>query len=122
MKYIITESQHQKLKNYENDLAEVIQDYIDFTLDKIRDDSEEWGMGEMDELHEVQSVDKIVVNRVVKVSKIKVYVDIYKNSNRYDFDNLRAEIQYRLENWIPNIEIYIEEIIDERTFGPGIDW
>ena len=36
MKYIITESQHQKLKNYENDLTEVIQDYVDFTLDKIR--------------------------------------------------------------------------------------
>lgn len=122
MKYIITESQHQKLKNYENDLTEVIQDYVDFTLDKIRDESEEWGMGEMDAIHEVSSVDKIVVDRVVAVSKFKVYIKIYKNSKREDFDNLRAEIQYRLEDWFPNIELYIDDIIDDRKFGPGIDW
>ena len=122
MKYIITESQHQKLKNYEKDLTEVIQFYVDFTLDKIRDDSEEWGLGEMDEIDEVNSVNKIVVDRVVPISKIKVYIDIYKNSKREDFDNLRAEIQYRLEDWFPNIELYIDNIIDERTFGPGIDW
>jgi hypothetical protein len=115
MKYIISETQVKSLHN-------VIQGMINSTLDTIKEESDEWGMGEMDELDEVSSVEKIVVNRVVKVSKIKVYVDIYKNSNRYDFDNLRAEIQYRLEDWIPNIEIYIENIIDDREFGPGIDW
>lgn len=115
MKFIITESQAKSLHN-------VIQGMINSTLDIIREESEEWGMGEMDELDEVSSVDKIVVDRVVKISKIKVYINIYKNSKREDFDNLRAEIQYRLEDWLPNIELYIENIIDDREFGPGIDW
>ena len=100
----------------------IIQDLINSELESIQIESEDWGMGEMDEIDEVQSVDKIVVDRVVTINKIKVYVNIYKNSNRYDFDNLRAEIQYRLERWFPNIELYIEDIIDDRKFGPGIDW
>jgi hypothetical protein len=100
----------------------MIQGLINSTLDTIIKESDEWGMGEMDELDEVSSVDKIVVDRVVKISKIKVYINIYKNSKREDFDNLRAEIQYRLEDWMPNIELYIENIIDDRKFGPGIDW
>ncbi len=103
-------------------MDKIIQDLINSELESIQIESEDWGMGEMDEIDEVQSVDKIVVDRVVTINKIKVYVNIYKNSNRYDFDNLRAEIQYRLERWLPNIELYIEDIIDDRKFGPGIDW
>ena len=115
MKYIISESQ---VKSFQDR----IQELIDSTLYTLREESEEWGMGEMDELHELNSVDKIVVDRVVKISKIKVYINIYINTKRFDFDNLRAEIQYRLEDWLPNIELYINEIIDDRKFGFGIDW
>jgi len=115
MRFIITESQKKQID-------EIIQDLINSELESIQIESEDWGMGEMDEIDEVQSVDRIVVDRVVTINKIKVYVNIYKNSNRYDFDNLRAEIQYRLERWFPNIELYIEDIIDDREFGPGIDW
>ena len=115
MKYIVTESQVKSLQPR-------IQKLIDSELDSIRTDSEDWGMDEMDAIHEVQSVEKIVVDRVVTISKIKVYVNIYRNSNRNDFDNLRNEIQYKLEDWFPNIELYIEDIIDDRKFGPGIDW
>ena len=115
MRYIISESQSNKL-------VSGIQKKIDSVMNDILEESEEWGMGEMDELDEVNSINKIVVDRVVPSSKIKVYIDIYKNSKREDFDNLRAEIQYRLEDWYPNIELYIDNIIDERTFGPGIDW
>jgi hypothetical protein len=115
MRFIITESQKKQID-------EIIQDLINSELESIQIESEDWGMGEMDEIHEVQSVDKIVVDRVVTINKIKVYVNIHKNSNRYDFDNLRAEIQYRLERWFPKIELYVEDIIDDRKFGPGIDW
>lgn len=115
MRFIITESQKKQIDK-------IIQELINSELESIQIESEDWGMGEMDEIDEVQSVDKIVVDRVVTINKIKVYVNIYKNSNRYDFDNLRAEIQYRLERWLPNIELYIEDIIDDRKFGPGIDW
>lgn len=122
MKYIITESQHQKLKNYENDLTEVMQDYVDFTLDKIRDESEEWGMGEMDELHEIAAIDKIKIDRIEKDKVLNVYVNIYLNYPRYDFENTLNEIEYRLRKQFPKINFIENEIIDERTFGPGIDW
>ena len=115
MKYVITESQSKSFQ-------EMIQRLIDDTFETIKQESEDWGMDEMDAIHEVQSVDKIVVDRVVAINKIKVYVNIYRNSNRNDFDNLRAEIQYKLEDWFPNIELYVENIIDDRKFGPGIDW
>jgi len=115
MKYIIDQKQLEKTKN-------LIQGLINSKLDSLREESEEWGMGEMDELHEVQSVDKIKINYITLSDKIKVYVDIYKSQNRSDFDNIRGEIQYRIEDLLPNIELYINEIIDERKFGPGIDW
>lgn len=115
MKFIITESQAKSLGN-------TIQRLINSTLDIIREESEDWGMGEMDELDEVSSVNKIVVNDVVKTDGILVSVTIHKNSKREDFDNLIEEIGARASEWIPNIELFIENIIDDRKFGPGIDW
>ena len=115
MKYLIDNSQVEKMKK-------LVQRLINSELDTIREESEEWGMGEMDELHEIQSIDKIKINHITLSDKIKVYLDIYKSQNRSDFDNIIAEIQYRIEDWLPNIELYINEIIDEREFGPGIDW
>ena len=115
MKFIITESQAKSLHN-------VIQGVINSTLDIIKEESEDWGMGEMDELDEVSSVNKIIVNDVVKTDGILVSVTIHKNSKREDFDNLIEEIGARASEWIPNIELYIENIIDDREFGPGIDW
>jgi hypothetical protein len=121
MKYIITESQSKLLQP-------TIQKLIDSQLDSLRTESEDWGMGEMDELDEINSVNKIVVNDVAKKDYIHftdgvlVLVTIHKNSKREDFDNLIEEIAARVSEWIPNIELYIENIIDDRKFGPGIDW
>ena len=115
MKFIITESQGKSIDN-------MIQRMIDSTLDIIKEESDDWGMGEMDELDEVSSVENIVVNNVVKTDGILVSVTIHKNSKREDFDNLIEEIGARISEWIPNIELYIENIIEDREFGPGIDW
>ena len=115
MKYIVTEYQVKTLQ-YQ------IQGLIDSTLDTLKEESDEWGMGEMDELDEVSSVENIVVNNVVKTDGILVSVTIHKNSRRNDFDNLISEIEARMSDWIPNIELYIENTIDDREFGPGIDW
>jgi hypothetical protein len=115
MKYIIDQKQLEKTKN-------LIQGLINSKLDSLREESEEWGMGEMDELHELESIDKIKINYITLSGKIKVYIDIYKSQNRSDFDNIKDEIQYRLEDLLPNIELEINDIIDERKFGSGIDW
>lgn len=115
MKYIIDQKQLEITKN-------LIQGLINSKLDSLRKESEEWGLGEMDELHEVQSVDKIEVVDVVMSGKIKVLINIYRTQLRDDFDNITEEIEYRLEDLLPNIELEINDIIDERKFGPGIDW
>ena len=115
MRFIITESQKKQID-------EIIQDLINSELESIQIESEDWGMGEMDELDEVSSVDNIVVNSVDKTVFMRVSVTIHKNSKREDFDNLINEIEARMQEWIPNIELYIENIVDERKFGPGIDW
>ena len=90
MRYIISESQVKSLHN-------VIQGMINSTLDIIREESEDWGMGEMDELDEVSSVNKIVVDRVVKISKIKVYDFKWKNSEL----RMDGVIAHELEEVIP---------------------
>ena len=100
----------------------IIQGLIDSTLNALKEESDEWGMGEMDELDEVSSVENIVVDSIDKTNGLLVSVTIHKNSRRNDFDNLISEIEARMSDWIPNIELYVNEIIDDRKFGPGIDW
>lgn len=115
MRYIISESQSNKF-------VSSIQSKIDEIMRQIVEESEEWGLGEMDEIDEVNSVNKIVVDNIDKTNGLLVSVTIHKNSRRNDFDNLISEIEVRMSDWIPNIELYVNEIIDDREFGPGIDW
>jgi len=104
MKYILNPSQISKLKNF-------VQSFINSELNNIRQDSEEWGLGEMDELDEINSIDKIVVDRIVSYTQIKVYVKIYRNREREEFDNLMSELRYRLQQNIPNSNILIDKIM-----------
>ena len=52
MKVVITQEQKNKLEK-------IIQRIIDSELDNIRKESEEWGLGEMDELHEIERFHKV---------------------------------------------------------------
>lgn len=104
MKYIITETQKKNL-------ADIIQKLINVELENIKKESEEWGLGEMDELDEIDSVDEIRVEHVVAFNGISVYVNFYVNSDRDDFQNIRAEIQYKINIIIPNLKIFINDII-----------
>lgn len=104
MKYIITETQSDKLHG-------IIQSMIDSELTGLKEESEEWGLGEMDDLDEINSIDKIEVDRIVPHLGTKVYINIYSNSNRDDFQNIRAELQYRIDQWFPNVRLFINEVI-----------
>jgi hypothetical protein len=115
MKYIITESQNDKI-------IEIIQSSIDSIWEDLTMESEDYDLSEMEEFYMIDSVENIVVKHVTMIDKIKVYLDIYVNKNILDYDNLRSEIQYRLGKWFPKIELYINEIIRDNSFGPGIDW
>jgi hypothetical protein len=105
MKYEVTEKQLEKLKK-------VIQGFIDSALDSLRKMSEDWGLGQMDEYDEVRSVEKIVVDRIVPYTGINVYIDMYVKNDR-DYNNVRGEIQYRLEPHFPSLKLFINEIITD---------
>jgi hypothetical protein len=104
MKYIITENQIDKLQSH-------IQNLINGELDSLREESLEWGLGEMDESDEIDSIEKIVIDRIVPHIGIVVYIDIYSSTLRKDFDNIRAEIQYRISEWVPNVKLFINNVI-----------
>ena len=92
----------------------VCQYVIDSELESIVKESEEWGLGEMEELRIINSIDKIVVDRVTSQTRVTIYVDIYSNSKEEDeieYDDFMSELRYRIETkWIPNSFIQLESI------------
>ena len=106
----------------ESTIEKGLQKIIDRELESLRNSTEDMGLDALDELDEINSVDEIKLLNFVKDSTSVLHVDLYKNSNRQDFDNVIASIQYKIEKYIGDIEIIVDNIIDNRTFGPGIDW
>ena len=106
----------------ESNIERGLQRMIDSTLQKLQNSTEEMGLGEMDELDEINSIDEIKVTNFVKDKTPVLYVDLYVNSNRKDFDNIIATMEYEVEKHMGDIQIIVDKIIDTRTFGPGIDW
>lgn len=104
MKYVLSQNQIDRLEKF-------IQGLINSELDRIIKESDDWGLGELDELDEVQSIDKIKVNRVIAQPNMIVYIDIFTNYERYEFENVRSEINYGLSKYFPNIFVSINEVI-----------
>jgi len=108
MRYIITETINKKMHK-------IVQDLIDSELNNLKRESEDWGLGEMYELGVLGAVKKIEIDRINSFSGIKVYINIYTNDEEFvdsdDFQEIRAELQYRIEQWIPNIKLFINKIV-----------
>ena len=104
MKVEITDKQLKVLKLY-------IQEAIDSELSNIKLESEDWGLGEMDDIDELESIESITVDRIVPHLGIVVYVIIKSNNEvRDDFGNIIAEINYRVRKWVPNVKIFIDSV------------
>ena len=100
MKYSVREKQ----------LLPIIQNLIDIKFEEMQREADDWGLGEMYELEILQSVDHITIDRISFGDKIKTYVNMYLEYFIDDMQDVRSELQYRLEKWIPNVEIYINEL------------
>ena len=98
----------------ESNIEGGLQIIIDSSLQKLQDDTSEMGLGEMDELNEINSVDEIKITNFVKDKVSVLHVDLYVNSDREDFDNIIASMEYELEKYIGNILIIVDNIIDTR--------
>ena len=80
MKIIITESKVGQIKT-------LVQEILDDELNNLRQEAdEEWGLGEMDEINEVGSVEKIVVDEIKITDGINVNINLYLNTDREDFE------------------------------------
>ena len=98
----------------ESNIERGLQIIIDSTLQKLQDDTFEMGLGELDELNEINSVDEIKITNFVKDKVSVLHVDLYVNSDRENFDNIIASMEYELEKYIGNILIIVDNIIDTR--------
>jgi hypothetical protein len=104
MKILISENKIEQLKIF-------VQETIDSELENVRNEAEEeWGLGEMDELDELYSVDRIVVVDIKKTEHINIYVNVYISTDREEFDNIFAMIHFLISQWIPNSKVYIEKV------------
>jgi 5-methylcytosine-specific restriction endonuclease McrBC GTP-binding regulatory subunit McrB len=104
MKIIISENKIEQLKIF-------VQEILDDELNNLRQMAdEEWGLGEMDEINEVSSVENIVVDEIKTTDGISVNVNLYLNGDREEFDNIFAMIEYVIEQWFPNAKIHIEKV------------
>jgi hypothetical protein len=104
MKIIITESKVGQLKT-------LVQEILDDELNNLRQEAdEEWGLGEMDEIDEVSSVENIVVDEIKTTDGISVNVNLYLNTDREDFEIILPMIEYVIEQWFPNAKIHIEKV------------
>jgi len=106
----------------ESKMGEGIQMLVNQSLQYLKSLTDEMGLGEMDDLEEIESVDEIKVTNVVIDNEPIVYVDFYVNSQRRDFDNIILTIEYEVGKYLPNVRVVVDNIIDNRTFGPGIDF
>lgn len=104
MKVELSDKQLEQLKDR-------IQGFINASIISMNKDSEDWGLGEMEELHELKSVVDVKIDRVVPYVGIKTYINIYTDSKREDFDMFLSELNYRLEQWIPINRTYINKIV-----------
>lgn len=108
---VINEDKDYALKIY-------LQKLIDDTISELREESEDWGLGEMDGIDELDSIEKIEIDRVVNFTRMVIYVNIFVNSDREDFDNVMSTINYEIQRYIPNSFVQVDDIIDNSDFEP----
>ena len=110
-----------KVNINESKLSMGIQKTVNNSLDELKEQAEEWGLGEMDEIDEVESIDDIIVTNVVMDEEPIVYLDFRVSSDRRNFDNVQSVISHDISKYLPKARTIVS-IVDTRTFGPGIDW
>ncbi len=112
-------------------LIGAIKVILNDTISKLKKETEEMGLGEMEFINEIESIKSIDVddfhqinNHPVHDDGKKLYVTINVDQPIYSFgyyENTRTEIRNDINKIIPYTDVYFK-LKDTREFGPGIDW
>jgi len=113
-------------------LLKSIQSIVDQSLIRMNKETEEMGLGEMEYINEIESVEGVIVKGFYITNLPeeygepvkRLYLDMDVNGPRYGFDdyrNTRSEIKHDVNKLIPGTDVFFT-IKDTRTFGPGIDY
>lgn len=104
VKFVLTESK----------LNELAQNAVNNSLNSIRAESEDWGLGEMSELAQVDGLDRIeVVGVEKKGNPFKIDVIFYVNNDGIYYSELIDEISARVDqDWIPNSYINVIKFVE----------
>jgi len=109
--------------DYDYYTYDVLEEILEYELEELRNESEDWGLGEMNELDQLNAIEDLKIVNLVKVTKIKIYVDILTITNRHYFDEVMSELESRLQlNWNKGILLLENGIHNISGRGPGIDW
>lgn len=112
------------LKIPEKKLFNFVQKLINTELEQLRKEAEEeWGLGEMSEIFELDSLSKIILDRIeIKGNKILAHVNLFSNDKRQDFDMVLGGVEYKMQFFLPQIELIENSIVNDWSSGFGTDW
>lgn len=107
MKKIIRKILKEEFKN--NKLINGIQSIIDQTILELRKESEEWGLGEMDDINQVSSLDNVeVLGLTEEYGKLRVMLMMNVLDEVYSwnyYEAIRYFIKHEIKKFIPTIMV-----------------
>lgn len=97
----------EEFKN--NKLIDGIQSIVDQTILELRKESEEWGLGEMDDINQVSSLDNVeVLGLTEEYGKLRVRLMMTVLGEIYSwnyYEDIRNLIRYDIKKLIPTIMV-----------------
>ena len=106
-----------------DNLIKGIQAIVDQSLIRMEKETEYMGLGEMEFINEIDSVEGVKVTGFYTTNlpesmgppQKRLYLDMYVSGSEFGFDG------YDIIKLIPDTDVSFT-IKDTREFGPGIDW
>ena len=101
----------------ENDATELIQDMVDEVLDSLRkyvEDSDNFE--DLETMRVVNSIDKIqVTDFTANRFEPDIHIVIYQNNDITNYDMVVDELHSKFRDFIPNLSIQIDDVINSET-------
>ena len=122
----------EQVNSKSDKLLKSIQSIVDQSLIRMNKETEEMGLGEMEHINEIESIEGVIATGFYITNLPEEYgeqvkrlrLDMYVNGPRYGFEdyrNTRSEIKHDINKLIPGTDVEFT-IKDTRAFGPGIDY